>query len=184
MAKNKIIKIAVIGAESTGKSTLCSDLAQHYSTVFVSEYARDYFDKHDIDNYKITDLEKIYKKQIANEKLALKKAKRLLFCDTTLITGKIWAQEIFNKVPDYISKNSSKIKYDLYLLSSNDIPWQSDGQRKNKKNRIEIFNKNIEELKLLKANYIIIDGLHFKRSLNAVRHIDKIFPIKTKKTKK
>ena len=37
-----IQRIVVIGPESTGKSTLCDELAQHYETMWVAEYARQY----------------------------------------------------------------------------------------------------------------------------------------------
>ncbi len=181
MAKDKIIKIAVIGAESTGKSTLCADLALHYSTIFVKEYARTYFNKNDIESYTLKDLEKIYKQQIKNETAALKKAKRFLFCDTTLITGKIWAEEKFNTTSQFISETIDKVNYDLYLLTKNDIPWKVDKQRKNKHDRTRIFNKNLQELKALKTPYIIISGLHFTRSLNAIKSINKFF--NTKKNK-
>lgn len=179
MAEDKIIKIAVIGAESTGKSTLCSDLARHYSTIFVEEYARVYFEKNDIENYKINDLENIYREQIKNEAIALRNAKRYLFCDTTLITAKIWAEEVFKNVPDYIKVNLTKVEYDLYLVSNNDIPWESDPQRKNQHNRPYILNRNIEELELLKAPYAIIGGLNSERVMNAIKHIDEHFKIKT-----
>ncbi len=41
-----IKKIVVIGPESTGKSTLCEKLADHYNTLWVPEYAREYLEKH------------------------------------------------------------------------------------------------------------------------------------------
>ena len=40
--ENKIKKIVVIGPESTGKTTLCKQLANHFNTLFVEEYAREY----------------------------------------------------------------------------------------------------------------------------------------------
>ena len=67
MEKDPIIKIAVIGAESTGKSELCAALAKHYNTVWVPEYAREYFNHSDIYNYTLKDLELIAKKQIELE---------------------------------------------------------------------------------------------------------------------
>ena len=46
-------KIAILGAESTGKSTICNELAIHYNSLFVPEYARTYFNTHNIDNLAI-----------------------------------------------------------------------------------------------------------------------------------
>lgn len=176
MEETKIIKIAVLGAESTGKSTLCEQLALHYKTVFVPEYARYYFTKKkNIDDYSLNDLETIYVHQIENEKKALHTANRFLFCDTTLITGKIWTLEDFKTIPSFISQNISKVKYDLYLVTSNDVIWKKDTLRKNPDNRDYLLNRNIEELELLKANYKIIDGLNEQRLKNAIKLIDSLF---------
>ena len=36
-----MIKVVVLGPESTGKSSLCAQLADHYKTGWVKEYARE-----------------------------------------------------------------------------------------------------------------------------------------------
>lgn len=176
MEETKIIKIAVLGAESTGKSTLCEQLALHYKTVFVPEYARTYFTKKkNIDDYSLNDLETIYVHQIENEKKAIQNATRFLFCDTTLITAKIWTLEDFKTIPPFISQNISKVKYDLYLLANNDVNWKKDALRKNPDNRDYLYQRNIDELDLLKANYKVIQGLDEQRLKNAIKHIDTMF---------
>jgi NadR type nicotinamide-nucleotide adenylyltransferase len=172
----EIIKIAVIGPESTGKSTLCKDLAKHYNTICVPEYAREYFTHNkNIHNYSLKELESIYVEQIKNEKAALKEANRFLFCDTTLITGKIWALEDFKEVPPFIRENITKIRYDLYLVTNNDVEWRKDELRKCGHNRDYLLQRNIEELKLLNANYVVINGTDEDRSKNAVKHINTLF---------
>jgi NadR type nicotinamide-nucleotide adenylyltransferase len=172
----KVIKIAVIGPESTGKSTLCKELASHYKTVYVPEYAREYFTKHkNIDKYSLNELDKIYSQQIENEKKAISDANRFLFCDTTLITGKIWALEDFKKIPPFISENISKIGYDLYLLTNNEVEWKKDPLRKCRDSRNYLLERNIEELKLLNANYKIVEGLREQRLKNAINYIDQLF---------
>ena len=70
---NKIKRIVLIGPESTGKTILCEQLAKHYHTVFVPEYARTYFEENNIDNYNTDDLEIIAKKQLELETTAPKK---------------------------------------------------------------------------------------------------------------
>ena len=98
-------KIAILGAESTGKSTLCEQLAKHYNTVYVPEYARTYFEEKDIKKYSLDELVLIASHQLDLEREMEEKATHFLFCDTTLITIKIWALNQFNKVPDIISKS-------------------------------------------------------------------------------
>ena len=175
MEENKIIKIAVVGPESTGKSTLCEQLALHYKTTFVPEYARHYFKKKNIDDYSLNELETIYVHQVGNEKKAIQTAQKFLFCDTALLTGKIWGLEDFRSVPPFITQNISKVKYDFYLLTSNEIPWKKDPIRKNPDNREHIYSRNIEELELLKANYKVVEGLDEQRLKNAIKHIDTMF---------
>lgn len=177
MEKNKIIKIAIIGAESTGKSTLAKQLAAHFNTVYVSEYARDYFDEHTIENYSINVFDIIYSKQINNETEAEKKAKRFLFCDTTLITGKIWSEEIFNKTAPFIEEHLPKINYALYLVTNNEVPWEKDHQRKNPHNREELLQRNLDELKKLNATYKVVEGMNEARLHNAIKYIEELFGI-------
>ena len=80
---NAIKKIVIIGPESTGKTVLCEQLANHFKTTYVPEYARSYFDKNDINNYSIHDLEIIAKKQLELEKNTIKK--RINFYFVTLL---------------------------------------------------------------------------------------------------
>lgn len=175
MEKSGIIKIAVVGAESTGKSELCEVLAKYYNTVWVPEYAREYFNDSDIYNYTLQDLVTVAKKQIENENVLLKKANRFLFCDTTLITLKIWAELEFKQTPEFILENVSKVKYDHYFVMDNEVPWMQDAQRQNKFSRNMIFDMNKAELEKLKAPYNVINGLNEERPNNAIKLIDKLF---------
>jgi len=59
-------KIVIIGPESTGKTTLCEQLATHYQTLWCPEYAREYLLKNGTD-YSFDDLLTIAKGQIALE---------------------------------------------------------------------------------------------------------------------
>ncbi len=155
---NKLLKIAILGAESTGKTTLCEQLANHYKTVSVPEYAREYFNSHSILDYSIDDLVTIARKQVEMEQIKEKAAKNFIFCDTTLITIKIWAEHQFKMVPDFISEQISKKDHDLFLICNNDIEWQSDEQRKHPHIREHVLERNINEVKKLNVPYHIISG--------------------------
>lgn len=168
MAQTGILKIAVLGAESTGKSALCEKLAQHYATVWVPEYARTYFNDSDIYNYSLNDLEKIAERQLQMENELLAKANRVLFCDTTLITLKIWAQLEFNAVPQSIEAGLQQADYGLYLLTNNDVPWECDPLRQNKFSRDSIFEMNTAEVKNTGVPYAIISGTGEERTQHAV----------------
>jgi len=175
--EEKIKKIVILGAESTGKSTLCEQLAIHYNTVFVQEFARTYFEEHDINNYSTSDLEIIGKNQLELEKVSINKATNFLFCDTSLITIKIWSTHKFNIVPKYITKYIKPRDYDLYHILNNDVKWNADSQRRNEDLREHLFKWNKHELQKLNVDYKIIKGEGEVRLKNAIRFIDEKFNI-------
>jgi NadR type nicotinamide-nucleotide adenylyltransferase len=175
MAQNGIIKIGVVGAESTGKTWLCEALAAHYQTVWVPEYAREYFNDSDIYNYTLHDLEAIAGRQLELETLRGKHAKRFLFCDTTLITLKIWAELEFETTPVFIKEKLEEVKYDYYFLTDNQIPWESDPLRQNKHSRDLLFEMNETELKRSGVPYSVITGSDGQRLKNSVDVIDRLF---------
>lgn len=159
MAKrNSIKKIAIVGAESTGKTWLCEALAKHYNTVFVPEYAREYFDNADINNYGLEDLIAIAKKQMELENELISSANKFLFCDTTLITIKIWAQLEFNSVPAFIEEQLLKQDYDYYLITNNAVAWTPDPQRQNKHPRNLLFKLNETEVQKSNIPYAVVSG--------------------------
>lgn len=175
MAEDSIKKIAIIGAESTGKTWLCEVLAGHYKTVRVPEYAREYFNDSDLYDFTLDDLVTIAKKQIALEDALMKKAVNFLFCDTTLITLKIWADLEFKEVPSFIEEQLLKIKYDHYFITNNEIAWEADPLRQNKHSRELLFRMNEVEVIKTGIPYSVITGTDNERLMNAVGVISDVY---------
>lgn len=171
----KFKKIAILGAESTGKSTISKALAEHYHTIFVPEYARTYFETHDINHYGVSDLEIIAKNQLELEKECESKATDYLLCDTSLITVKIWAVYQFNKSPEFITNTIKAADYDLYLICNNDVAWIEDPQRRNENLRESLFKWTKHELQKLNIDYKIIKGTGDERLKSAITTIDAFF---------
>ena len=122
-------KVAIIGPESTGKSTLSEHLAQHYNTLWVPEYAREYLTENGM-NYTYDSLLTIAKGQIELEEKALSQAtKPLVFIDTDMNVMKVWAEFVFGKCHQFILDQIAARKYDLYLLCNIDLPWAPDPLR-------------------------------------------------------
>src|SRR5829696_6335358 len=93
----KIVKrIALIGPESSGKTSLCMQLARHYKTVWVPEYARTFMENLNR-VYTYEDVIHCTREQIKSEDGMEEKANRLLFCDTELINYKVWFEDKFKK---------------------------------------------------------------------------------------
>ena len=174
MKTKRILKIAVVGAESTGKTWLCRQLAGHYRTAWVPEYAREYFNDSDIYDYSLDDLARIAERQMAAEDEAEIKADRFLFCDTTLITLKIWAELEFRMSPAIISENLSR-PYDLFLVTASDIPWEKDPLRQNKHSRDLLMRLNLEEVRKTGQPFAVVEGQDEQRLQTAIRAIDALF---------
>jgi NadR type nicotinamide-nucleotide adenylyltransferase len=173
--KNDIIRIALIGPESTAKSTLSEALAKHYNTVWVKEYAREYLSILK-SKYTLTDILTIAKEQLELEKNALKKANKIIFADTELIISKVWCEDVFNVCPDWISQNIQSHKYDLYLLTYPDLLWEADPLRENPNRRIYFYDLYEKELNAIQANYAIIKGEQDQRLKNCISSIDLFLP--------
>ena len=151
-------KIVVVGPESTGKSTLCKQLAAHFQTRWCPEFARQYLLEHGM-NYTYDDLLTIAKGQIKLEEesersmvnsessksaidlsgtshspftVTPSEAKghhSLLFIDTDMYVMKIWCEFVFGKCHQFILDQIAARKYDLYLLCNIDLPWIKDELR-------------------------------------------------------
>ncbi|HVF80986.1 MAG TPA: AAA family ATPase [Flavisolibacter sp.] len=122
-------RIVIIGPESTGKSTLCRQLAAHYSTIWCPEFARQYLLKHGM-AYRYDDLTNIAQGQIQLEKLTAAEAKNnLYFVDTDMYVMKVWCEVAFNACPTWILKTIARQPCDLYLLCNIDLPWTKDELR-------------------------------------------------------
>jgi NadR type nicotinamide-nucleotide adenylyltransferase len=171
-----IIKIAVVGPESTGKSALCKQLAKHYKTNFVAEYARHYLEKTS-GYYTEQDIITICQEQIKEEIIAEKKANAILFCDTSSIVCKVWLAEKFRKQDTFIEQNFKTYHYDLFLLCDTDLPWQYDILRENEHDRERLFTIYQDLLSINNKPYRIIRGQGIERRDTAIEIINNFFPI-------
>jgi nicotinamide riboside kinase len=107
---------------------LAAELAAHYGTVFVPEYARTYLDSNG-PRYALPDLEAIAQGQLAAEDAIAVQATKLLFCDTDLLVIKIWAENAFGTCPAWVEAKLAQPRYALTLLLAPDLPWAPDPLR-------------------------------------------------------
>lgn len=168
---NNTTRVALIGPESTAKSTLSESLAKYYNTVWIPEHSRNYLSKINR-KYSLDDVLLIAKEQLAQELELIPKANKFIFVDTELIVSKVWCEDVFNTCPSWINENLVKHQYDLYLLTYHDLPWQQDPLRENPTRRQFFFDWYEKELKKINANYTIIKGEDDTRLKNCINAIE------------
>lgn len=172
MDKSKVVKIAVVGPESTGKSTISADLASHFDTIVVPEFAREYCQ--DLNRrYTLEDEINIFHGQLALEKKLLPFSRQqLLFCDTMVLNVKIWCDHLFGYTPESILSDLKKQSYDLYLLMDIDLPWEDDELRDFPHLRSHFMKVWHKELNEIGANYALISGVGSLRLENAITQVN------------
>lgn len=167
-----IKKIAVVGPESTGKSTISSQLATHYRTVWVPEFSRDYCANLTAP-CTIQDEINMFYGQLELERQISRAANDLLICDTTILTVKIWSEHNFGYTPPEVLKKLNEHPYDYYLLMDIDLPWQDDPLRDYPHLREHFMDVWHRELRDLGASYTVINGASQQRLEAAIRAVDR-----------
>lgn len=175
---SSLFRVVVFGPESTGKTTLCKDLAAHYKTLWVPEFARDYLqEKWDTTQEICTleDLPTIAQGQMDLENEALKSASKVLFCDTNILVTQIWSETHFDGYCDpKIIAAVNQVHYDLYLLTEVDIPWEADDLRDRPNDREGMFEYFKVKLEEQNVAYEYIKGDRENRIKQATTAIDSI----------
>lgn len=173
-----LVKIVLFGPESTGKTTLAAQLAAHYNTQWVPEYAREYLqDKWDKEQLTCQpeDLLPIAIGQMSLENSLAKKADRLLICDTDLLETKVYSEAYYLGFCDPVLEKYALLNhYDLYLLTGIDIPWEKDDLRDKPHEREQMFAYFKDTLIKHNRNFITLMGTEESRFQKAVKSIDQL----------
>lgn len=162
-----MMRIAIIGPESSGKTTLCAALSAHFGAPRVPEFARSYLEERD-GRYARADLLAIAEGQCAAEDIACEGFPTLLFCDTDMITLRIWSEEKFGACDPRIITLSEQRHYDRWLLCRPDLPWEPDPLRENPHDRDRLFAVYERMLDRLGKPYSILQGTHEVRLRTAI----------------
>jgi nicotinamide riboside kinase len=140
--QSAIIKIAMFGPESTGKTTLAIQLADHYKTAWVPEFARDYlqekWDKKQL-ICDVNDMLPIAYGQTKFENHSLSIANKYLFCDTNLLVTKVFSEVYYDYCDPLLDKAAQEHEYDLFFLTDIDVPWEKDDLRDKAEGRDAVF---------------------------------------------
>jgi nicotinamide riboside kinase len=170
---SSLIKIALYGPESTGKSTLAQQLAVHFGTNWVAEYAREYL-QHKWDTTQEIcapeDLMPIAFGQVALENETLHSATDFVFCDTTLLVTKVYSEMYYQFCDPSLDKAARKHKYDLFFLTDIDVPWEADDLRDRPEQREAALAQFEAALVDNQKPYLRLSGNKDERLATAIRY--------------
>ncbi|HUS64378.1 MAG TPA: AAA family ATPase [Kofleriaceae bacterium] len=122
-----VTRVALVGGESTGKSTLAAALAERLGTGWVHEYGRELWEARG-GTLDPPDLLHIAEEQVRREEVAALTAHRFLFCDTTPLVTLFYAEWLFGEATPALHALARR-RYDVTILCAADIPFDQDGQR-------------------------------------------------------
>jgi nicotinamide riboside kinase len=174
---SEILKITLFGPESTGKTTLAIQLAEHFETAWVPEFARDYLQgKWDKTGQicSVDDMLPIAYGQTQLENESLSKANKFLFCDTNLMVTKVFSEVYYNFCDPAIAKAARKHEYDLFFLTDIDVPWEKDDLRDKPEGREAVFKAFKQALIDNKKPFIVLSGDKESRLKNAITILEQL----------
>jgi NadR type nicotinamide-nucleotide adenylyltransferase len=169
-------RVCVLGAESTGTTTLARALAEHYGTAWVPEYGREYSEHKWRNGYtgkwETREFTAIATEQARREDEAARSANRVLICDTDVFATGVWHERyVGGRSPDVDAMAAGR-RADLYLLTGDEIPFVQDGLRDGEHVRHGMHERFVEELDATGREWRLLTGHHERRLADAVRYID------------
>lgn len=166
--------ICLIGAESTGKSTLAQSLAAHFSCPWVPEYLRAFCESRGrtptCDEQSL-----IMETQVIHESAAVESARFVnapyVFCDTAPLLTAIYSEFVFGDQSLFPRARELHMRYALTLILEPDIAWVADEQRDGAHVRQPITDMITTELMALNVPIAKISGhgpTRFASALSAI----------------
>ena len=169
----------MIGAESTGKTTLARLLAEHFQTNWVAEYGREHWETK-VAGLRMTDPSPIWSPQefvhIATEQqrrenLAARSANTVLFCDTNAFATGTWHERYYHARNAEVDAIGARDKADLYLLTAPDAPFVQDGLRDGETIRHWMHDRFAELLPQTGVTTVLITGPYDRRMAAATEAV-------------
>ncbi len=178
-----VVRVCVVGAESTGSTTLARSLAAAYATVWVPEYGRDYtLEKYTIgtgDRWLPSDFLRIALEQNALEdRMAREAPVGILFCDTDALATALWEEVYLGATSDAVWRavEAHGSPYSLYLLTDHvGVAWEDDGLRLGDDTRARMTARFEAVLGERRLPFVKVTGSRSERLARAVESITPFF---------
>ncbi len=174
-------RIVILGAESTGTTTLTKALARHYRTSWAPEYGRTYCEGRrtakNRNNWTADEFIHIASVQNDMEDFLARKSNRLLICDTDAFATRLWFERYLGFLYPKLDEITNTQNKSLYILTGDEIPFEQDGTRDGEHIRHQMHQRFVEELEKHHLNYILVTGNRQKRRKDAIAAIDKLYEV-------
>jgi HTH-type transcriptional repressor of NAD biosynthesis genes len=181
--EKKQLRIVVIGAESTGKTTLSQRLAKFFESDWVAEYAREHWDRkiavqpvESNPHWTGEELRHIAVEQKKREAEKAENGPAILFCDTNAFSTGTWFERYFGRRDPQIDALGTHDNVDLYLFCRSDAPFVQDGVRDGEKIRDWMDRRFETQLRLSGVPVIDLRGNFELRWQTAITAIEKFRP--------
>ena len=175
-------RVCLVGAESTGKTTLAQALAAHFQTLWVPEYGREYCETYakvgaEAEVWQSAEFETIAREQNQREDEMARRCNRLLICDTNAWATRLWHRRYMGSDSPVVENLAAARRYDLYLLAGDEIPFVQDGLRDGEHIR-HAMNEWFEiELQSQNVPWALMHGFHESRMAQAIARIETLLEI-------
>ncbi len=170
-AETATARIAILGAESTGKSTLARALAARLGTVWVPEYLREFVDVHGRVPRE-DDQVGIARTQRDREHLLLPRARGVLVCDTTPLMTAVYSRIYWGRVPQALLALEAAHDYALTFVAGTDVPWVPDGlMRESEEVRQRVHEQLLAVLVQRGIPFVLLTGEQPERIRRVEAHL-------------
>ena len=185
MNAKRALGVVLIGAESTGKTTLCEQLAAHYQTSWVAEYGREHWEKKiaamdvpgEIPAWTDDEFIHIAEVQQQREAEAPATANRVMFGDTNAFATATWFERYANKRHPEVDAIGARDIVDLYLIPAPDIPFVQDGVRDGETIREWMHERFVELITAAGVPFVLITGPYEARLPKAIAAVDTLLAL-------
>jgi NadR type nicotinamide-nucleotide adenylyltransferase len=169
-------RIVIVGAESTGTTTLAHDLAEELRTAWVSEYGREFCEEHGLDHpWTSDDFVHIALKQAEREDQMARSSGPVLVCDTDLLATMVWQERYLGDASSEVRALANCRRPELYVLTGDDIPFVQDGLRDGEHIRHAMTNRFREVLEAMTVPSIEVRGSRRERVSAVVQELTSRF---------
>lgn len=171
-------RVSIVGAESTGKTTLATALAQHYRTSWVPEFGRTYclgkLPSENFQHWYSQEFPFIAQKQIELEDQLARTCNKILICDTDTFATNLWHERYLGNLSPVVAAVDRNKKMDLHLLTNTEILFVQDGVRDGEQIRSAMHLRFLKELGAQSKPFLLLSGSRQHRLQQAIAACESI----------